>query len=559
MNKNTILSYAWYGLFALVYTLTTLQATLLLFKVNEMAVVKVAQPYLISLVYVFSLAAVLLEFLFSSKSRREVLRFAAKLAVFVLCVILWKQETAGITFTGLLLFAISAHVAEEDKMLKIALWIGIVITVYVFFLSMLGILPNNRGNSFGFPYRTDCSGHLLEMALLWCLLRNGRFSWLGELILVGLTFIMGTVVGGRTDFICLLALTIVTLCRHHLPAFGKLPSVKISAALRYSFIAATFVSFLITLTYLPLQGLWDRIPGLASVKSRLILGTMGLQEFPFTLFGNRINEMGNGWNEGIAAGYFFLDNTYIRLYLVLGAVSLVAFVGLITGALFRLHQSGRHYAVAVLSLVAVQSLLECEAINLVYDAVFLLGCCHLSPKPEEFPKKKLRPVWAVSTALLCVAFGLWCSTAYRISSWRGQAPEYGTTLLLPPSGADSTLHQERLEVARSYLGLHRESAVIVIFDRDKDWLINKGIDQGRVFASHASDENDMLVKAAAIIGENSLPCRPTLCTYYAQQRRYFHRASAMHLPLNGLVVPVSFGQHLRVFTDEQWKILCGKD
>ncbi len=104
---------------------------------------------------------------------------------------------------------------REARLLRAVLWVGAGFVLAFFFLSMLGLVENNRGNSFGFIYRTDYACRLLSLALCFCLLKDGFLGWAGELGLIALSLFNFFFVGGKTCFICLLILIPATLLRHY--------------------------------------------------------------------------------------------------------------------------------------------------------------------------------------------------------------------------------------------------------------------------------------------------------------------------------------------------------
>ena len=549
------LRWAFYALLALSYVFCFLQTTML-YPSWHGTMAKLL-TYLQALVYVFSLTAVVTEFVISGKGFREKLSFLVKLGVILLCACLWMNRTDNYALTALLLFAITSNWAEENRVLKLGLYLGLAIVVVLFFLSLLGILVNNRGNAFGFLYRTDYSAHLLALALLWCLLRDGRFDWLEELALVMLAAFMGYVVGGKTDFICMLVLVGVTLCRNHLP-LKKMKPAGMVGALRYSYVTAAVLSFLITLTYRPLRGFWDGISGLGTIKSRLVYGTLGFEEYPVNLFGHRISEMGAGWSERGVPAYFYLDNAYVRLLLLYGALTLLVFLGLMTYAQIRLYKNKRPYAVFALAVFALSGLIEFEPVLVSYNLLALLAFCSLSPTPETVVSKKPHLLWASVALVGFVVLGIWSWSAWQVSSWRGSTPIYGATLVVPQDSG-SPLRESRLEAARAYLQQHPDGVCIVAGEKDREWLVKRNTDSTCVHVLSFSGTDEMLIRANGFIQENHLPPRLTVCTFSMEQAFISRRAQQLHIPVNSLTMQCPRRQYLKHFTTQQWNTLWQKE
>lgn len=586
---------AFYGLLALFYVLTFLQTTMYFTFARK---VMGAVPWLIWLLPGFAVLAAGLEFFHSAKGARDKGVFALKLAMIVLCAAVTLNGTAFLPLTALVLLAVSAHLAEEDKVLKLGFYLGTAIVVVLFFLSLLGLVPNNRGTAFGFLYRTDYAGHLFALALLWCLLKDGFLSWLGELALIGLALFLGLAVGGRTDCICLLLLILATQCRHYrraggvpyqegygvvipllfrflyLPARGlcflakKWHPGRWAKALRYSFIAAAVLSFLLTLSYRPLRAFWTSLPGLETIASRLYYGTLAFAEYPLTLLGNDIPEMGNALLETDVATPFFLDNAYVRLLLVCGIGMLAAFVTLMTLAQWRLYKEKRYYAVFGLSILAMGSILEPFSIGLSYNLFALLAFCVLSRKPGLEACRRCRPgdlpvrrrmVLGILSLVLCLVLGTWCVTAYRISSWRGHKALYDATLVVPDAKGNARLQQIRLTAVKDYLLTDLHAHCILTSQEEKQLLMLYDIRGDRIHVLAYSDAIEMLTRAQSLIASEGLPPRLTICTFAVEQEAIRRRAEALHIPVNSLTMPLPRELYLKCFTEQQWNLLWGKD
>lgn len=551
-----ILRPLFYGMFVICYVFCFLQTTML--YPGWYPVMAKTLPWLMGAVYALALTSVISEFVIAGRGFRGKLTFVAKLGVILFCACLWMNRTDNFAFTALLLFAVSAHLGEEDVLLRMGFWLGFAIVAFLFILSLLGIVANNRGNSFGFLYRTDYSAHLLSLALIWCILKDGRLNWRGEFVLIALTVFMGLVVKGKTDFFCMFVLAALTITRNHIPALKRFITRKAAGVLRYSFVFATVLSFLFTLTYYPLSGIWNHVTGLDTVKTRMAYGSLGFRELSFTLFGNRIGEMGHGWRETGVAAYYFLDNSYVRLLLLYGVLGLAAFLGIMTFMQFRLHRCRRHYAVFALSVLALSSIIEFEPILLSYNILALLAFCKLSPKPARAPEVKFRWLLTVAALAGCAVLFLWCRTAWQVTSWRGHTPACDATLVVP-SDPGSPLREARLDGAFSYMRQHPDAACIVASNADSVYLAKAGIDSVRVHVQPFSGIDEMLTDASAFIAAKDLPPRLTVCTFFCEQGFVTRRAAALHIPVNSVTMDLPKGRYLKHFTAMQWKQLWGKE
>ena len=121
------------------------------------------------------------------------------------------------------------------KALKLIFYAGVAVIVALFFLSLTGVVENNHGNSFGFPYKTAYTSFLLTMALIYAVITNGKVTPVG---LAGYACLTGFVIwcGGKTDFVLLLVLTVFLTLKY----FKKIPGGKVKSGvlsgMRFGFI-----------------------------------------------------------------------------------------------------------------------------------------------------------------------------------------------------------------------------------------------------------------------------------------------------------------------------------
>ena len=501
--------------------------------------------------------------------------------------------------------AAAASRIREDRLLKGILWIGAGFVLVFFCLSMLGIVENNRGNSFGFIYRTDYACRLLSLALCFCLLKDGRLGWAGELGLIALSLFNFFFVGGKTCFICLLILIPATLLRHYrrggvpyqdAERYGKLipllfrglyflPSLAdrgikklrlgrlrpaTLALVKWAYPICAGVSILLTAAWRLLQPLWDKLPGLGSVKARLLFGRLAMEEYPLSLFGSFIPMAGNGGSEQGPAFYFFLDNAYVAILLRFGVVFLLLFLALMTAAQIRFAREKRPYAMFLLAVFALDCLMDFELMDLSYNVFILLAFCVHSGVTAQPPKREKpalapgrRRLLGAVCVPLCLLFALWACTAGEITAWRGWTPTSGATLLVPGSGIDAwkspELETRRLDRARLYLKHKSDAACIVLSPEAKEWLTANGIETERIrVAGETSDPGELLLRAQSLIDGEGLPPRLTVCTYAMQQGRFAKAAEALHIPVNSLTMKMPAKWYLPSFAAEQWRVLWGK-
>ncbi|MBR0367443.1 MAG: hypothetical protein IJH86_03495 [Clostridia bacterium] len=528
--------------------------------------------------------------------------FLLRMGVILLAVVSFNVNVRSTDSWVLLVVALTCLEQREASLFRTAFLIGAFVVAVFFFLSMLGIVPNNRGNSFGFIYRTHYACYLLSLALFYCLLKNGDLGWRGELGLALLAVLDAAFIRGKTLLALLILLMFFTYWRHYrrcrgvpyqdaerytLPlrlAFRALYApVALAdwvyerlrlgrhkrAALRlglFSFLLCAALLLVCSRFYRVLKPATDLIPGMNTLKSRLLLGQMAFEEYPIRLFGFVVPQQGLSKTEDIVDFYFALDSAYIKLLMEYGLLCFTGFMGLMTWAQLRLYRAGRYYAMLLLTLYALDAITEYWMVSVSNNMFILLASCILS-RPAAFDGGEKAPVPArkrgmkrclpaVAGVAVLVAF---CVTAYPVSMWRGWTPAYGATVVLPGRFMDGVggdrLREQRLSAAAEYLLEHPEARCILDEAGDAAALTASGIDGGRIsLCAPSSDIDEMLTRAAAVISAEGLPERLTVCTFDMQQARIARHAKRLGIPVNALTAAMPRALYLPNYLIEQGRV-----
>ena len=556
--------------------------------------VLVANMMLLDVMRFVAIAVVSLQLFLDKLTVRSVSLFFCKLAILTIASMFFVS--AGEVLLGtLMITAVAVSGLKEDRLLKTAFSIGAVVVVVFFFLALLGIVANQRGDSFGFTYRTHYASFLISMVLVYSIIKDGWFTWLEEIILL-LINVYVLWLKAKTSFVCLFVFTVFVLWRHYrvehkipfrnkkeygfisyifsviyLPIvlmdklFELLRVVRIRTIfirmMKYSFIIWCVINLVLVLTYRSFIDIWKRIPVLDTLDSRMRLSLLGFEEFPIKLFGNYILQIGNSSSETYSPFYFVFDSSYIRLIIQYGLVAFIIVMGLMTFVQFHLYKHGRFFAMFAATIFAMDCFMNYHIRSVAYNAFVVLAFCTLAKKEGAVicdklkiglvPKRR-RIIGACAVFLALASLFVWCSTAYRITNWRGQIPMYGATLVIPGDYLENK--DLLLDAAGNYLIGNPESVCIVNSGEDVQSMINLGIESDRVYVLESRSIDEMLTKSHEFIRTNNLPSRLTVCANILQMERISLRASALHIPINSLSVKTWSG-YLSLFASEQWRLL----
>ncbi len=251
----------------------------------------------------------------------------------------------------------------------------------------LGIIEDlvYRGgrHSFGMVYCTDCAAHILFLMLSYAMLRFSSFRKADYAVLIfGLLYMWKT--GGKTDLICavlLIALIVSSRFLKQKPFRRLIPGKKIRRAVRaafallcFSFPACAAFSFAATF-FIPSDS--PKIKPLGhTIAKRLELSLRALEENPFSFFGTKIKEHSFGgrttnlpdWNR-----YFFIDCSYIRLYLFGGAILFLLILIVLTCAQVRCFVNRQYVYSAIMVIAALICIMEHHLVDFSFNVFPLMA------------------------------------------------------------------------------------------------------------------------------------------------------------------------------------------
>lgn len=349
-----------------------------------------------------------------------------KICILFIAYIYWIVRLKEVSEFGILLIVCFACALEEEyfnHLIQILFNIGVWFIIILFIFSLLGILENNRANSFGIIYRTDYAAHLLFLMLLFCFYYDGEIKATGQLGLIALTIYNAIAIRGKVAFVCMAAVTFLTLWRyyrrHGVPYTGgdssfigfiflviytpvKVVDKLLSRGMNLknkkiihrfhvvSFVFWTLVMLLGTACWYPyLDKLAKHIPFFGSVVARFHLTVINFSQYSIKLFGNWIPQQGAGGLDGYNFFYNYLDCSYAMLLLYYGLIAYVLIVGLMTLLSYRLYKAGRYYQLFLMAIVALDCFIEHHLSDMSYNVFALMAFCSFSKTTSHSSEEDL--------------------------------------------------------------------------------------------------------------------------------------------------------------------------
>lgn len=363
---------------------------------------------------------------------------AGMLILWMLSIVLqenWKVNAAKVVILliGILQFAIGGGSSlililtiligatdrkSADIILKESLIIGVAVIIIAYLASMNGYIEykvsTDGRHSFGFTYYSHFSDKLLYLYMMFRCIYRKRLSVGGYALSVLLVYLDFRYTHARTVTICfVLFLTLCAIydlisyirekhgqteaisCAHE--KRDKLETISdarekcsreetnqinelsknikgnalniIGSLVSAVYVFASMVSFCGIYLYRLMENM--EIPDeLGTFIARLQFSSEAMEQYGCTLFGQVIYE------SLTVNPYFYLDNAYIRLFFITGAVTLIFFVVYMTWMMWHAFSEKRYILFIALLVAAIGGISETYTINFYYNVFAILAFAH---------------------------------------------------------------------------------------------------------------------------------------------------------------------------------------
>ncbi len=315
-------------------------------------------------------------------TKKEMILSAVILFAFVMPAIL--TDYSFLWWVGFLI--VGAKGVDFKKILKVYLTIGIIIMLAAFVASQMGWVKNLvftalRNEvvvyrySYGSIYPTDFAAHVFYLAVAGICLCEDRISF-GKIInLLILALFVQEKCGARTSFICLIVFSFTLI-------FVKFFKRYIKAKRFYYLVNLSTIGF--ATLYFALTYMFDiKDPKMVELDTlfsgRLTLGKEAIHNYGYKLFGQNIVE--HGWGKGETIdGYFFLDDSYIRIALLYGIILFFIVLAVLFISGIRAINTERIIILFALAVIGLHSFMEHHLLEIAYNPLLLLCFANLKLK-----------------------------------------------------------------------------------------------------------------------------------------------------------------------------------
>lgn len=312
------------------------------------------------------------------------------LALAIVVIFYIAGRNANQRLGELALLIVGARGLRFEKILRVYFVCILTAMILTVVLALSGVIENlvyarERDNSdqvymrscYGICSPTDLGAHVMYLVCCYAWLRERRMQWFELLIPIGAAAALFYMSDARCDAACLVVLAVgliyVKLRRTLSLKQGKVYRMdrRLSFAMAVASIPAAVISLGLAYIYDPHAG-WMRKLN-AVLSKRLDLSHRGVSRYPLTLFGQFVKMNGWGGNTEYHNGYFWIDCSYIITLLQYGVLVLGIAIAILTVASFRQRKIGSWERLGILTLVAVQCMVEHHLTEISYNPFLLLA------------------------------------------------------------------------------------------------------------------------------------------------------------------------------------------
>lgn len=356
-------------------------------------------PHIRNMVYMGATAVMLLLWVLSLALQSDFRINAAKILILTIGILQFLLGGGSSLILILTILLGATDRKSADIILKESLMIGLLVLCVTYLASMNGYITyrisDDGRHFFGFIYYSHFSDKLLYFYMMYRCLRRKRETLIGYALILEIVYLDYRYTHARTVTICFLAF--ILLCAVYdnwkwRQENKRVEMVKAPGCLwrKISYITAALASgAYIWATLLSMGGIavyrlletmdQVKIPEyLQTFMARLFFNSRALEEYGITAFGQRVYEITNtSGGENIISGAFYLDNSFMRLFIITGVVTLAFFIVYMTCFMWKTFKEKRFYLFVALLVAAIGGLSETYTINFYYNVFLILAFSNL--------------------------------------------------------------------------------------------------------------------------------------------------------------------------------------
>lgn len=319
-------------------------------------------------------------------TKKELICAGVVLAAFVIAAV--AGDNSFLFEVGFLI--VGAKNIHFDRILKVFFGVSLVILAAAMICSQAGMIenlvyPSVRGGvrqCFGTIYPTDFAAHVFYMAMA-ALCMNNRRIHIADIVIVGALGVFvykacSAFTGTMTLGLAAIGMIVVMIVQRRLEQKEKLEGTDVplgwwNGILRFLTLAPVFFAALfigMVHLYRPESAFWAKLDQILSI--RLSVSAEGTANYAYRLFGQHVEEFGNGRSIETREHYFFLDDSYLRMALIYGIVILIVVLLMMIIIANRAVRYQRCMLYLAMLLIALHCFMEQHLLEMAFNP-FILG------------------------------------------------------------------------------------------------------------------------------------------------------------------------------------------
>ena len=302
-------------------------------------------------------------------TKKETILSAVILFAFIMPAIL--TDYSFLWWVGFLI--VGAKDINFKKILKVYIVIGISIMIIAFSASQYGIIEDLQyltyqgeeviiRHAYGIIYPTDFAAHVFYLVLAIVIYVDEKMTVVCKVWIISLVAIfLYMVANAKTSTICLIMFLVLCL-------FDKIFRNKIALIgliMEFVPILCAIGFVLLSYNYNPEQAWMLKINQL--LTGRLELSKIGFDNYPIKMFGQFIEEVGNGSSTVDRWDYFFIDDVYVRILLEYGVVLFIVTLIILMLAINGAKKRKDFLFIMVMIVISVHSIMEHHLLEIAYN------------------------------------------------------------------------------------------------------------------------------------------------------------------------------------------------
>ncbi|MEE6705430.1 polymerase [Limosilactobacillus reuteri] len=281
-------------------------------------------------------------------------------------------------------FVVGAKNVNFKDIITWYMYLNVILLLTMAIFSLLGIIPNliyraaprPPRYSLGLIYTSSLATHYFYLVLAYCYLRFSKLNWIDYLLITIGDVIFMIITNTKLDFIATLIVIPVMFVAQRAFKGHKLSEILAS----FWWMAVPITSSIIIFAsyfYDDSNHIMKAVDDLTS--GRLGLGHRALTNYDIHILGQTIVEHTYGGSNGLklanqldgVSHYFFIDSSYIRMFLLWGLLAFILIIVYMTYIAMRSIFRRTFVLAAIILIASLNFMFEPDIIKIIYDPFLL--------------------------------------------------------------------------------------------------------------------------------------------------------------------------------------------